>query len=83
VNPKAWLACASASAAFLDRRAGSAAAQSAAIALLFLAACLPSCLPWLAFGASIHRWLRSERAFRLVNVALGVLLATSAGLVPW
>src|SRR5512140_3756493 len=32
VNPKAWLACASATAAFLDPRAGSAAAQSASIA---------------------------------------------------
>src|SRR5512142_1756790 len=30
VNPKAWLACASATGAFLDRRAGSALAQSAA-----------------------------------------------------
>jgi len=83
VNPKAWLACASASAAFLDRRAGSALAQSAAIALLFLAACLPSGLPWLAFGAMMHRWLRSERAFRVLSIALGVLLAGSAALVLW
>jgi threonine/homoserine/homoserine lactone efflux protein len=83
VNPKAWLACASATAAFLDRRAGSAAAQSAAIALLFLAACLPSGLPWLASGAAMHRWQRSERAFRLLNLALGALLAASAALVLW
>jgi threonine/homoserine/homoserine lactone efflux protein len=81
VNPKAWLACASATAAFLDRHSGSAVAQSAAIALLFLAACLPSGLPWLAFGAAMHRWLRSERASRLLNVALGALLAASAALV--
>jgi threonine/homoserine/homoserine lactone efflux protein len=81
VNPKAWLACASATAAFLDRRSGSAAAQSAAIALLFLAACLPSGLPWLAFGAAMHGRLRSERASRLLNVALGALLAGSAALM--
>jgi threonine/homoserine/homoserine lactone efflux protein len=83
VNPKAWLVCASATAAFLDRRAGSALAQSASIALLFLAACLPSGLPWLAFGAALHRWLRSERAFRLLSLALGALLAASAALVLW
>jgi threonine/homoserine/homoserine lactone efflux protein len=83
VNPKAWLACASATATFFDRRAGSALAQSASIALLFMAACLPSGLPWLAFGAAMHRCLRSERAFRLLSLALGALLAGSAALVLW
>lgn len=83
VNPKAWLACASGTAAFLDRRAGSAAAQSATLALLFFAATLPSGLPWLAFGAAMHRWMHSERAFRLLHLALGALLAASVGLVLW
>lgn len=83
VNPKAWLACVSATGAFLDRRAGSAVAQSATIAVLFLAACLPSGFPWLAFGAAMHRWLRSARAFRLLSLSLGALLAASAALVLW
>jgi threonine/homoserine/homoserine lactone efflux protein len=83
VNPKAWLVCASAAATFLDARAGGAAAQSAALGLLFLAAALPSCLPWLAFGAVIQRLLRSERAFRLFNAAMGALLAASVILFLW
>jgi threonine/homoserine/homoserine lactone efflux protein len=77
VNPKSWLVCASAAATFLDARAGSALGQSAALALLFLLACLPSCLPWLAFGAVLQRMLQSERAFRIFNVAMGALLAAS------
>src|SRR6185436_20659193 len=64
VNPKSWLVCASAAATFLDRQAGSALGQSAALGLVFLAACLPSCFPWLAFGAAMQRVLRSPRAFR-------------------
>ena len=55
INPKSWLVCASAAATFLDRQAGSALGQSAALGLVFLAACLPSCLPWLAFGAAMQR----------------------------
>jgi threonine/homoserine/homoserine lactone efflux protein len=77
VNPKSWLVCASAAATFLDRQAGSALGQSAALGLVFLAACLPSCLPWLAFGAAMQRALRSPRAFRLFNGVMAALLAAS------
>jgi threonine/homoserine/homoserine lactone efflux protein len=80
VNPKSWLVCASAAATFLDRQAGSALGQSAMLGLVFLAACLPSCFPWLAFGAAMQRLLRSERAFRIFNVVMGVLLAASVAL---
>jgi len=83
VNPKSWLVCASAAATFLDERAGSALGQSAALGLLFFLACLPSCLPWLAFGAVLQRVLRSERAFRLFNGAMGALLAASVILFIW
>jgi threonine/homoserine/homoserine lactone efflux protein len=76
-NPKSWLVCASAAATFLDQGGGNALSQSAALGLVFLLACLPSCLPWLAFGAVLQRVLRSERAFRVFNVAMGVLLAAS------
>src|SRR2546425_837644 len=75
VNPKSWLVCASAAATLLHEGAGSALGQSAALGFLFFLACLPSCLPWLAFGAVLQRVLRSERAFRVFNVAMGALLA--------
>jgi threonine/homoserine/homoserine lactone efflux protein len=77
VNPKSWLVCASAAATFLDARAGSALAQSAILGFVFLLAALPSCLPWLAFGAALQRVLRTERAFRIFNGVMGALLAAS------
>jgi len=77
VNPKSWLVSASAAATFLDSGAGSALGQSAGLGLVFLLACLPSCFPWLAFGAALQRLLRSERAFRIFNGAMGALLALS------
>ena len=83
VNPKSWLVCASAAATFLDEGAGSALGQSAALGLIFLMACLPSCFPWLAFGAILQRVLRSERAFRVFNGAMGALLAASVILFIW
>lgn len=95
VNPKSWLVCASAAATFLDGsvglnssasldgRAGSALGQSAALGLLFVLASLPSCFPWLAFGAVLQRFLTSERAHRIFNVTMGVLLAASVILILW
>jgi threonine/homoserine/homoserine lactone efflux protein len=83
VNPKSWLVCASAAATFLDGGGGSALGQSATLGLVFLLACLPSCLPWLAFGAILHRLLQSERAFRIFNGVMGVLLAASVILFLW
>jgi threonine/homoserine/homoserine lactone efflux protein len=83
VNAKSWLVCASAAGTFLDKGAGSALGQSAAFGLLFLTACLPSCFPWLAFGAVLQRFLRSERAFRVFSGAMGALLAASVLLFLW
>ena len=83
VNPKAWLVCASASATFLEAGAGSAVGQSAAFGLLFAAASLPSCFPWLAFGAILQRALRSQHARRIFNVTMGALLAASVILIVW
>lgn len=77
INPKSWLVCASAAATFLDPAAGSALGQSAAFGLTFVLASLPSCFPWLAFGAVLQRRLRSERALRVFNGAMGLLLAAS------
>jgi threonine/homoserine/homoserine lactone efflux protein len=83
VNPKSWLVSASAAATFLDPQAGTALGQAAALGLVFLAACLPSCFPWLAFGAALQRLLRSERACRIFNGAMGALLAASVILFLW
>jgi threonine/homoserine/homoserine lactone efflux protein len=77
INPKSWLISASAAATFLDHDAGSAFGQSAALALIFVVAALPSCLPWLTFGAVLHRYLRSERVLRAFNVGMGALLVAS------
>lgn len=83
INPKSWLVCASAAATFLEEGKGSALSQSAAFGLTFLLAALPSCFPWLAFGAVLQRFLRSERALRVFNGAMGVLLAASVILFIW
>jgi threonine/homoserine/homoserine lactone efflux protein len=81
INPKSWLICAGAVATFLDQRSGSALGQSAAFSLTFVLAAVPSCLPWLAFGAVMQRLLRSDRALRTFNVAMGGLLAASVVLI--
>ena len=83
VNPKAWLVAASASATFLDRHAGGAAGQAAALAGLFLVAALPGCFPWLLFGAVAHHVLRTARARRALNIGMGAVLAASVVLFVW
>jgi threonine/homoserine/homoserine lactone efflux protein len=77
VNPKSWLVAGSAAATFLDRGAGGALGQAAAFGLVFVLASLPGCYPWLAFGAVVARFLRSERAWRVFNGVMGALLAAS------
>ena len=83
VNPKGWLVGVAAVATFLDRRAGSALAQAVIFAILFTLVAIPSCLPWLAFGAALQRFLRTPRARRVLNGAMAVLLAASTILLVW
>ncbi len=83
VNPKGWLIGVAAIATFLDRRAGGALAQAVIFAILFTLVALPSCLPWLAFGAALQRFLRTPHAQRILNGALAVLLAASTILLAW
>jgi hypothetical protein len=83
VNPKGWLIGVAAVATFLDRRAGGALAQAAILAILFTLVALPSCLPWLAFGATLQRFDRTPRARRLLNGAMAALLAASTILLVW
>jgi threonine/homoserine/homoserine lactone efflux protein len=83
VNPKSWLVCASAVATYLQAGAGSAFAQALSFGALFVLAALPSCFVWLAFGAAVQHVLRTERALRWFNVAMGALLAGSVVLFIW
>jgi threonine/homoserine/homoserine lactone efflux protein len=83
VNPKSWLICAGAVGTYYHAEAGSALGQSVSLALLFILAALPSCFVWLAAGASLQRFLRTERASRIFNVAMGALLAGSILLFIW
>ena len=77
VNPKSWLVSASAAGTYLESDTGSALGQSAAFGLLFVLAAIPSCLVWLAFGATIQRFLRTDRTRRAFNIAMGATLAGS------
>jgi threonine/homoserine/homoserine lactone efflux protein len=83
VNPKGWLVGVAAIAAFLDRRSGGALAQAAIFATLFTLVALPSCLPWLAFGAALQRFLQTPCARRALNGAMAALLAASTILLVW
>jgi threonine/homoserine/homoserine lactone efflux protein len=83
VNPKGWLVAVAAIAAFLDRRSGDALAQAAIFATVFILVALPACLPWLAFGAALQRFLRAPRAWRILNTAMAALLAASTLLLVW
>jgi threonine/homoserine/homoserine lactone efflux protein len=83
VNPKSWLVCASAAGAYLTAGTGSALAQALSFGILFTVAALPCCFVWLAFGATAQRWLRGERARRMFNVVMGVLLAGSVVLIAF
>jgi threonine/homoserine/homoserine lactone efflux protein len=83
VNPKGWLIGVAAIATFLDRSAGGALAQAVIFAILFTLVALPSCLPWLAFGAALQRFLQTPRARRVLNGAMAALLAASAIPLVW
>jgi threonine/homoserine/homoserine lactone efflux protein len=83
VNPKGWLIGVAAVATFLDQRAGSALGQAVIFAVLFALVALPVCFPWLAFGAALQRYLRTPRARRILNGAMGALLAASTIFFVW
>jgi threonine/homoserine/homoserine lactone efflux protein len=75
VNPKAWLICAGAVSGFLREDGSGALFQAFLFAAIFLLAGTPCMMLWLGFGAAMQRVLKSERALRGFNIAMGVLLA--------
>jgi threonine/homoserine/homoserine lactone efflux protein len=81
VNPKSWLVSVSAAGTYLSAESGGAVAQSALLGGLFVLAALPSCFLWLAFGATVQRFLHGRRARRAFNLTLGALLALSVTLI--
>ena len=83
INPKSWLVSVSAVSTYLHPVKGTLFIQAIGFGLLFLLAALPSCFIWLAFGASIQRLLSEKQTARIVNIALGVLLAGSVLLFFW
>lgn len=83
VNPKSWLIAASAAGTYLHAGDESAFVQSLFFGVLFFLAALPSCSLWLAFGAGMQRFLRTDRAVRIYNVAMGATLAGSIALLIW
>jgi len=83
VNPKGWLISVAAIATFLDPHAGDALFQAVIFASLFTLAAFPSCLPWLAFGAALQRFLRAPGARRVLNIAMACLLAASTIPLAW
>lgn len=81
VNPKAWLVSAGAVATYLPGGDDDAILHSAAFALVFVAAALPSGLLWLVFGAAAQRLLHDPRRQRLFNIAMGLALAGSVAMI--
>ncbi|GHO70660.1 protein AmbA [Ktedonobacter sp. SOSP1-52] len=83
INPKSWLVSISAVSVYLHPVAGTAFTQAIGFGLLFILAALPSCFIWLAFGASVQRFLSTKRSARIFNVTMGALLAGSVLLFIW
>jgi threonine/homoserine/homoserine lactone efflux protein len=83
INPKSWLVSVSAVSVYLHPAAGTAFTQALGFGLLFILAALPSCFIWLAFGATLQRFLSTKRSARIFNFAMGVLLAGSILLFIW
>jgi len=77
VNPKSWLAVTSGAATFLNAGQSGPLVQALMLAIIFGLVSLPCCFVWLAFGAVVQRALRSERAIRIFNIAMGLVLALS------
>jgi threonine/homoserine/homoserine lactone efflux protein len=77
INPKSWIVSVSAAATYGGASDANVVAHALLLALVFALAAAPSFGVWLAFGASVQRWLVDERRSRAISVAMGVALAAS------
>jgi threonine/homoserine/homoserine lactone efflux protein len=82
INPKGWLVSVAAVTTFLNPHGG-ALGQAATFAICFALVALPSCFPWLAFGAALQRFLRTPRTRHVLNAFLAALVVASAILFVW
>ncbi|HXC39736.1 MAG TPA: LysE family translocator [Burkholderiales bacterium] len=76
LNPKAWLVCTGASAAYL-RPDEPMLQQALQIAAMFFIVTLPCGFVWLGFGMGARRLLAAPKFQRGFNVVMGLLLAGS------
>jgi threonine/homoserine/homoserine lactone efflux protein len=81
VNPKSWIVSLSAAATYGAGHQAGPVSQAVLLASVFALAAVPSCAAWLAFGASLQRWLTSETRSRAFNVSMGIALGASVLLV--
>lgn len=79
VNPKGWLICASAL-SFLQADANPVL-QAAIFSAVWFVIGIPCMLVWLGFGAAMQRFLRTDHALRLFNIAMGLLLVATVPLL--
>lgn len=75
-NPKAWAVTLAASSSFAHL-AGTPTAQAVLLGATFLLFALASMTLWCALGHAIGRLFTSQLQWRLLNAALGILLAAS------
>lgn len=80
INPKAWLICAG-SVSFLQAEGAPAVVQAALFGLIFVVTGIPCMLIWLGFGAAMQYLLRSDRALRAFNIAMGLALVATLPLL--
>ena len=78
-NAKAWLICAGA-VSYLQPDAN-AILQAAIFSAIWFVIGIPCMLVWLGFGAAMQRVLRTDRALRVFNIAMGLLLVATVPLM--
>lgn len=76
INPKAWIVSVSIVGAFMVSD-GSVLEQATLLSIVFISAAVIGCLPWLACGAVIGKFLQDPAISRLFNLTLGLSLAGS------
>lgn len=77
VNPKAWLVTISALATVATAAGHPSLGRAFALAAVFLAVTLPITAFWTLVGVGVARVFSSERALRVFNVAMAILLVGS------
>ncbi|MFN3953316.1 MAG: LysE family translocator [Pararhodobacter sp.] len=80
LNPKAWVMTLGAFSIFTSV-GGEVFAETLIITLTFALAFVPAVLLWTAIGLTARQLLKSNKAIRGFNIAMGVLIAISAATV--